>query len=147
MTIITSLNVSTGEVSSRQMTPAELAAEAAINSPDTRLSAWRQTAYLDRAAFVRAVVRAGVLPAGEAVPAAKGDWPPTFDTALATLPVNPLDAQIDWAAAPGVARLNPLFLAVLAFYAAAENLTPDHAEALGDAIFGWSDANISNGEV
>lgn len=104
-----------------------------------RRAAWRQGAYLDRARFVRAIVREGVLPPGEAITAAKGDWPPTFAAALEDLPVDPLDAQIDWAAASGVARLNPLFLAVLTYYATAHSLTAEQAEELGDTIFGWGD--------
>lgn len=118
-----------------------------VVDPDAELASWRATAYLDRAAFVRAVVHAGILPASEAVSAAKGDWPSAFDAALSSLPIDALDAQIDWAAAVGVARCNPLFLALLDFYAAVKNLTPIEAQTLGDLIFGWSNDPQTTGEA
>lgn len=118
-----------------QPTPPAPPVEPVID-PVVAMEAWRASAYLDRAAFVRAVVHAGVLPASEAVAAAKGDWPATFDAALQALPIDPLDAQIDWAAASGVSRLNPLFLAVLSFYAQENGMSAEKAAAFGDAVFG-----------
>lgn len=98
---------------------------------------WRQGAYLARGAFVRALRDEGILPDGEAIAAARGEWPATFAAALALLPVDPVGAQIDWAAGSGVARLHPLFVALLGFYATQAGLQSGAAEALGDRIFGW----------
>jgi hypothetical protein len=110
--------------------------DAPIPTEAEALIAWRGQAWLPRGAFCRALVTANILPAQEAIAAARGDWPDTFASALSSLPVDPVGAQIDWAAAPNIARTNPLFLAVLGFYAAAHNLSTAQAEALGDAIFG-----------
>ena len=115
----------------------------ALAPPNDPRTAWRQTAYLAKGSFVRALRAEGILPSDEAVAAAKGEWPATFASALSTLPVDPVDAQIDWSAAVGVARLNPLFLALLGYYAKAHGLSRDAAQGLGDQIFGMPDDLIS----
>lgn len=104
-----------------------------------RRVAWRDQAYLDKGAFVTALLDADILPVAEAVQASKGDWPQTFADALSELDVDPIRAQVAWGAATGVARQTPLFLAVLEFYRRSNNLTPEQAVALGDTIFGWTD--------
>lgn len=108
-------------------------------APSQAIYDWRTTARLERGEFVAALLDAEILSGAEAIQAAKGDWPDTFGSALATLPVDPVKAQVQWGAATSVARLNPLFLAVLGFYAATHGLTDAQAEALGDTIFGWTD--------
>jgi hypothetical protein len=110
---------------------------------DERTS-WRMGRSLDRAGFCRALMAHSILPPAEAVDAAKGNWPPTFAAALATLPgIDPFGAQIDWASAPSVGRLNPLFQVLLGWHAAQNDLTPTEAAALGDLIFGWTDPSAA----
>lgn len=100
-------------------------------------AAWRAGVTIDRASFLKALVAQSILPGPEAVSAARGEWPATFAGALGALPIDPVTAQIDWASAANIARLHPLFLAVLGFHAATHDLTAEEAEALGDLIFGW----------
>lgn len=131
----TVVDLTTGDVTVVEMTEEEIAGLPKITPPSRE--EWRLTAFLERGRFVRALKDHGVLPVDEVITAAKGDWPATFASALMELPVDPLDAQIDWAAAPGVSRLNPLFCALLDYYGRKNDLTAAQAEALGDAIFGW----------
>ncbi len=117
----------------------------ADTTPDRDIkSVWRETATASRAEFLKALVRLSILPGSDAVAAARGDWPKTFAAALEGLPVDPVEAQIDWASATHVARQAPLFLALLAYRAKVEGLDEAAAEALGDAVFGWSDQNDTN---
>ncbi len=101
-------------------------------------AAWRALVTIDRASFLKALVAQSILPGAEAVAAARGDWPATFAGALAALPVDPIAAQIDWASAANIARMYPLFLALLVFHAATHDLTAEAADDLGDLIFGWA---------
>lgn len=103
-----------------------------------RRSAWRSGAYLEKGAFVDALLDAEILSANEAIQASRGDWPQTFADALGTLPIDAVRAQVAWGSARGVARLNPVFQALLGWYATAHGLTPEQADDLGDSLFGWS---------
>lgn len=95
-------------------------------------AAWRETADLEKGAFCIALKRAGVLPIDEAVAAAKGEWPATFSTALASLPTgfDEAEAKIIWAATTRVRRTHPILLALIPM----SSLT----EADVDAMFGWT---------
>lgn len=99
--------------------------------------AWRAVASMDRAAFLKSLVRLGLMPVADAVAAARGEWPECFATAIGDLPVDPIEAQIDWASATRVARLHPVFMALLAHHADGAGLDEAEAVALGDAVFGW----------
>jgi hypothetical protein len=99
--------------------------------------AWRTTATVDRASFLKALVGQSILPGAEAVAAARGEWPVTFSEALDALPIDPVAAQIDWASAATISRGHPLFLAVLEYHASEHELAPEAALELGDLIFGF----------
>lgn len=86
--------------------------------------------------FCRALYAAKILPADLVVDAALGKWPVTFEAAIASLPeAARVDAKLAWAGAITVSRSAPLFLQLLAFFAAKQGLTAAQAEALGDQIF------------
>jgi hypothetical protein len=99
----------------------------------------RTSAVLPRADFCRALKDHGILTPVEAVQAAKGNWPDTFDAAIAALPIDPFDAQIDWATANEAGRTSPLFLAVLEWYGAAQGIHQPDLDRLADAIFNLTD--------
>lgn len=92
------------------------------------LTDWRATAVTTRTKFCIAAKRAGVLTAAEAILAAQGGWPASFDAALSSLPVNidADEAQIVWAATTEVRRNDPVLVAV----ASAKVLTPDQIDGL-----------------
>lgn len=99
--------------------------------PELHRIAWRQTAFLSRAAFCLALYRADILSPAEAIAAGKGDWPDSFTVLLAAMPegIDPAEAQIIWAAVTQIERLHPLFEAVRQFH----GMTPEAA----DDLFGW----------
>ena len=93
-------------------------------------------ASLSREAFCVALISAGILTEAEAEAAALGTWPPKFEPALAGKDlVQKLTIKNIWRETKTVARDAPLFLDLLAFYAAAAGLNPMQAQALGDRIF------------
>lgn len=97
------------------------------------LSARRIRANLSRQDFCLALKRAGILPPAEAIAAAKGDWPATFNAALPGLALRDVDAdeaQIIWASATRIMRNHPLIGAL----SAAAGLTDIQV----DALFGIS---------
>jgi hypothetical protein len=88
---------------------------------------------LDRGQFCLALAGADILPPAEAIDAAKGNWPATFDAALASLSdAEKFAAQIEWATAQNVQRTHPL----IAMLAAAANLS----DAQVDTMFGIGEA-------
>lgn len=89
---------------------------------------WRPTAKLWRSEFCKALEKRHILPLEEAVAAAKGDWPDSFNPLLSVIE-DPADALITWATAQQIERLHPLFEAVREFY----HMTPEEA----DAMFGY----------
>lgn len=119
----------------RDMTEAEIAQQPEALTEADRRMAWRRSASLSRAEFCIACKRLGILPSNEAIKAAKGDWPNTFDAVLEDADLDSDDAQIRWAAATVVRRLDPLLVAT----AAATTLTEEQI----DAMFGWDDQNAS----
>lgn len=121
-------NAETGEVSRQPMTADEIAA-LRQSAPVTALT---------RAQFVVALTKTAppILTPAEAL-AALETFPPKFLAALANKPLEYQAAAIEaWRETRTVARDAPLFLDLLAFYAAMAGLTPAQAAALGDAIFG-----------
>jgi hypothetical protein len=97
-----------------------------------RIEAWRSTAVLSRAQFCTRAFRAGLLPKADAIAAAKGEWPPSFDAALAGLSEDiKIEAQIEWAAVNEIRRDAD----TLVFVQAAEQI--DDAQI--DALFGWKE--------
>lgn len=96
------------------------------------LAEWRSTAVLSRAQFCTRAFRAGLLPKADAIAAAKGEWPPSFDAAIAGLPENiKIEAQIEWAAVNEIRRDAD----TLVFVQVAEQID----EAQIDALFGWKE--------
>jgi len=97
-------------------------------------AAWRASApSVTRTAFVLAAKRAGILTAEDAIIAAKGDWPDSFTPILDALPdnIDPLEAQIIWAATDRVYRLDPVLIAIGEHL----SLTPESL----DSLIGWAD--------
>ncbi len=91
---------------------------------------------LSKMDFCRALYAAKILPADLVVDAALGKWPSPFEAAIAGLPeAARVDAKLAWAGATMVSRTAPLFLQLLAFFAAKQGLNAAQAEGLGDQIF------------
>lgn len=112
-----------------EMTQAEIDALPKAPTAAEALAAWRETADMDKGAFCIGLKRLGVLPAAEAVAASKGEWPATFSSATADLPIDPDEAAIIWAATTRVRRVHPVLLALIP----KSPLT----DAQVDALFGW----------
>lgn len=94
------------------------------------LDAWRGAASLTRGQFVLACFAAGLLDTQEAIEAARGGWPASFNAAVSGLPVEAAAAaQIEWATAVSVRRSSPLLEAVRAV----AGVTPEQL----DTMFGW----------
>lgn len=95
---------------------------------------------LSREAFCVALIAAGIFDQAEATEAALGAWPPKFEPALAGKElIAVLTTKNLWRDTKVVTRDAPLFLDLLAFYAAARGLPPHAAQALGDKIFAGAD--------
>jgi hypothetical protein len=107
-----------------------------MTTPESRASAalqeWRESASLTRTKFCLSAKRAGLFTPDDALLASKGGWPEAFANALDELPVNidPVDAQITWAATTQVSRMDPVLNAV----AKANQITPEQV----DQMFGWT---------
>ena len=98
---------------------------------------------LSRADFVVALTKTTppILTDAEALAALEA-FPPKFADALSEKPLPYRAAAIEaWRGAVTVSRDAPLFLDLIAFYAAQVGLNATQAKALGDAIF----ATVSNG--
>lgn len=73
------------------------------------LDKWRSKATLSRRQFCIAAYRAGLLSEADAIAAAKGEWPASFEAALVGLPDNVVtEAKIEWAAVSEILRSAPL---------------------------------------
>lgn len=95
------------------------------------LAAWRDTATLTRRQFILACLDAGLLSEVDAVTAATGGWPATFDAALIGLSDRQkAEARVEWAAASSIWRNAPLLSTVQA--------TAGVTDAQLDALFGWA---------
>lgn len=89
--------------------------ETGFTPPVEDHSAWRGTASVPRGLFCTNLMAAGVLPPPEAVAAAKGEWPATFDAALASLTdIEAAAAQIEWAGATSIRRNHPMITTLAA---------------------------------
>lgn len=94
------------------------------------LAAWRETATLTRRQFCLACLQAGLLTPDDAVTAASGGWPSSFDAALAGLSAMEVAAaKVEWAAVSTIRRTAPLLVAVQAVAGV--------TDAQLDALFGW----------
>ena len=94
---------------------------------DSDLADWRGRASLYRRDFCIALKRAGILPVAEAIAAAKGDWPTTFETALSSLTQDEQDeAQIEWASVIEIRRSHP----IIAMLGVAAGLTDVQVDTL-----------------
>lgn len=95
---------------------------------DHRL-AWRQTASLTRAEFCTKLRALNILPRAEAIAAARGDWPASFEPMLEGMSEAEQDAaMILWAAIQTVERTHPLFEKVRQFF----GMTPEQADDMFD---------------
>lgn len=91
---------------------------------------WRDTATLTRRQFCLACLQAGLLTPDDAVTAASGGWPASFDAALAGLSAMEVAAaKVEWAAVSTIRRNAPLLVAVQAVAGV--------TDAQLDALFGW----------
>ena len=108
------------------MTPAEEAVFEA--SRVETIESKRETASLSRREFCLATVAAGLLQPAEAVEAARGGWPASF--AAAVPPEQSVAAQIIWASANTVDRMDPLLIQVAA------SQSPPITDTQLDAMFG-----------
>lgn len=89
--------------------------------------AWRRGASMSRAEFCTALRAAGILNRSEAIAAAKGDWPASFEPMLDNMTEAEADtALILWAAIQTVERNHPLFEQVREFF----GITPEQADDL-----------------
>jgi len=95
-----------------------------------RLGRWRGNAALSRRNFCLACFRAGLLSADDAVIAAKGEWPASFDKALTGMTADrAAEAKIEWAAVTEIRRDAPLLKAV--------QVATSVTDGQIDALFGW----------
>jgi hypothetical protein len=92
---------------------------------------FRATASMDRASFVNAAADFGLLTDDEAIAAAKGDWPSSFDVALPEDAAEARRAKVLWASAPTIRRNADLIAAIIA------SPIPITTEQV-DALFGWT---------
>lgn len=96
-----------------------------------RLSAWRASATITRAAFLRACISANIITAEVAKDAASGAWPTAFNAFLSGLTDDQvIEAKAAWADAKNVRR-NSEVLALIAAYQGVSDATLD-------AMFGWT---------
>lgn len=96
---------------------------------DAEINLWREGATLSRRQFCIAAYRAGLLSEADAIAAAKGEWPASFDFALEGLPTSVVtEAKIEWASVSEIRRTAPL----LEIVRASQNVP---AETL-DTMFG-----------
>lgn len=106
----------------------------AVDAPVPSAAELRAVAVLDRTSFCLALKDMGVLPAAEAVAAARGEWPATFASFTAALTADQAaTAMIRWAGAQAIHYADPL-LQGLALVATSGDQTA--ATALLDQIFG-----------
>lgn len=82
----------------------------------SELDARRDAARMDKADLLLALAQAGLLTPTDAVAAARGEIPPSFQPVVAAWPAaEQLAARIKWAADGQISRNNPLILAVASF--------------------------------
>jgi hypothetical protein len=97
-------------------------------APDP-LIAWRAAAWMDRADFVNGAADLGLLTDEEAIAAAQGVWPTSFDGALPSDPSEARRAKVLWASTATISRNADLITAIIA--------SPiPITEAQVDALFG-----------
>lgn len=93
---------------------------------------WRETASLPRADFVNAAADAGLLTDDEAIEAAKGGWPASFDAALTSLDTaGKRRAKVLWASVIDIHRNADLIGLIIA------STIPLTATQV-DTLFGYS---------
>jgi hypothetical protein len=97
-------------------------------APDP-LIAWREAAWMDRAGFVNGAADLGLLTDEEAIAAAQGAWPTSFNVALPSDPSEARRAKVLWASTATISRNADLIAAIIA--------SPiPITEAQVDALFG-----------
>ena len=89
----------------------------------------RATASITKSAFCTVLKQVGVLPRREAIDAARGVWPKTFETALSGMPEEIADgAEIEWATATTINRMHSVILLLA---------QPEHANIDDATLDGW----------
>lgn len=102
-------------------------------TPKQILEEQRSVAVLSRIEFCKALKKLSVLPADEAVRAARGEWPATFADYTSSLPADEAtDLEILWAGVSEIHYSDP-YLQALALHKAGDQ---PGAVALLDQIFG-----------
>ena len=105
-------------------------------APQPRVAEQRAEAVLDKTSFCKRLRQVGILPATEAVLAARGEWPATFAAFTSGMTEDDAaDAQIEWAGALNIHYNHPLLQGLALAYA---NGDPDGATAVLDLIYGLS---------
>lgn len=102
-------------------------------TPQPTVDERRAAAVLDKTSFCKRLRQVGILPATEAVLAARGEWPATFAAFTSDITEDDAaDAQIEWAGALNIRYNHPLLQGLAMAYA---NGDPDGATAVLDLIF------------
>jgi hypothetical protein len=92
---------------------------------------FRADAALPKVSFIMAAVRLGFLASEDAVRAARGEWPASFDEALSAMPEEErLGAQVTWASITEVRRNAPLLMRI----GAVKGISAEQF----DAMFGYA---------
>ncbi len=96
----------------------------------------REGAVLPRTKFCQQLWRLNILPQVEAIQAARGEWPETFDSFASALAGDEAaDAMIEWAGATEIHYNHALLQALALSYASGDQAA---ATALLDQIYGIS---------
>lgn len=86
-----------------------------VMPPPPTIEEWRATASLSKPDFVNAAADLGMLTDDEAIAAAKGDWPATFDSAISGLSTtDQRKAKVLWAGLTDVQRNADLIALIIA---------------------------------
>lgn len=92
---------------------------------------WRINATLDKVTFLNRAADMGLITDDEAIAAASGTWPESFNVALPADSAQARAAKVLWAGTPTIRRNAPLIAAIIA------SPIPITADQV-DALFGWT---------
>jgi len=95
---------------------------------DVAIELWRKTASVSKADFCLTLMRMGILTPQEAKIAAKGDWPPTFQSFLESsgTGMSADEIEVFWAGVTQIERNHPLFEEIRKY----ANITPKQADVM-----------------
>lgn len=96
-----------------------------------RRDAWRETGTLDKVTFLNRAADMGMITDDEAIAAASGTWPDSFNAALPSDAAQARAAKVLWAGTATIRRNAPLIEAIIA-----SDIPISDAQV--DALFGWA---------